>query len=90
MSIGLILVREIGSIAGSIPALLAMNDIIELLLENNRLLKEIRSLLLMQYDSNYIQQQDLRAFSINVAADIFVELMENNPEFKDKIKNTFK
>lgn len=67
-----------------------MEDIVELIKENNRLLKEIRALLLiLMYDENYIAQQDMKAFSINVAADIFVEMMENNPEFKDKIKSSF-
>lgn len=67
-----------------------MEDIVELIKENNRLLKEIRALLLiLMYDENYIAQQDMKAFSINVTADIFVEMMENNPEFKDKIKSNF-
>lgn len=68
-----------------------MNDIVAALQENNRLLKEVRSLLLLQmYDTNYIAQQDMKAFYINVAADIFVEMMENNQEFKDKIQSIFK
>lgn len=32
----------------------------------------------------------MRQFSINVAADLFVETLENNPELKDKIINSFK
>lgn len=32
----------------------------------------------------------MRQFSINVAADLFVEMLENNPELKDKIINSFK
>jgi len=67
-----------------------MNDIVELLRENNKLLKEVRALLLiLMYDENYIAQQDIKAFSINVAANIFVEMMETNPKFKDKIKSNF-
>ena len=32
----------------------------------------------------------MRQFSINVAADLFVEVLEHNPELKDKIINSFK
>ena len=32
----------------------------------------------------------MRQFSINVTADLFVEMLENNPELKDKIINSFK
>lgn len=32
----------------------------------------------------------MRQFSINVAADLFVEMLENNPELKDKVINSFK
>lgn len=66
-----------------------MNDLLALLIENNRLLKEIRDLLLFQNSQTYIEQQDMKAFSINVAADIFVEALENNPELKDKILSNF-
>lgn len=39
----------------------------------------------------YFQENDdMRQFSINVAADLFVEMLENNPELKDKIINSFK
>ena len=36
------------------------------------------------------ENDDIRQFSINVAADLFVEMLENNPELKDKIINSFK
>lgn len=36
------------------------------------------------------ENNDMRQFSINVAADLFVEMLENNPELKDKIINSFK
>lgn len=36
------------------------------------------------------ENDDMRQFSINVAADLFVEMLENNPELKDKIINSFK
>lgn len=32
----------------------------------------------------------MRQFSINVAADPFVEMLEDNPDLKDKIINNFK
>ena len=68
-----------------------MKTIITLLQEAISLLKEIRALLLMQiYDSEYIGQQDMKAFYINVAADIFVEMTEKNPEFKRKVQSNFK
>lgn len=39
----------------------------------------------------YFQENDgMRQFSINVAADLFLELLEDNPELKDKIINSFK
>lgn len=67
-----------------------MNELIALLQENNRLLHEIRAMLIMQCSESYQAQQDMKAFSINVAADIFVEQLENNPELKDRLANTFK
>lgn len=61
-----------------------------LLEENNKILKELRALMFLQiYDSDYIEQQDMKAFCINVAADIFVELINENKEFKNKIKDSF-
>ena len=39
----------------------------------------------------YFQENDnIRQFSINVAADLFVEMLEDNPDLKDKIINNFK
>lgn len=32
----------------------------------------------------------MRQFNINVAADLFVEMLEDNPDLKDKIINSFK
>lgn len=32
----------------------------------------------------------MRQFSINVAASLFVEMLEDNPDLKDKIINNFK
>ncbi len=60
-----------------------------LLKENNVMLKEILALLKMLSSEEYKSQEDMRQFCINVSADIFVELLENNKEFKDKIKSSF-
>lgn len=62
-----------------------MDEILKLLKENNEMLKEI--LVFLKY---FQENDDMRQFSINVAADLFVEMLENNPELKDKIINSFK
>ena len=62
-----------------------MNEILKLLKENNEMLKEI--LVFLRY---FQENDDMRQFSINVAADLFVEMLENNPELKDKIINSIK
>lgn len=62
-----------------------MGEILKLLRENNAMLKEI--LVFLRY---FQENDDMRQFSINVAADLFVEMLENNPELKDKIINSFK
>jgi hypothetical protein len=62
-----------------------MGEILKLLKENNEMLKEILVFL------RYFQENDnMRQFSINVAADLFVEMLEDNPDLKDKIINNFK
>lgn len=62
-----------------------MGEILKLLKENNEMLKEM--LVFLRY---FQENDDMRQFSINVAADLFVEMLENNPELKDKIINSFK
>lgn len=62
-----------------------MDEILKLLKENNEMLKEI--LVFLRY---FQENDDMRQFSINVAADLFMEMLENNPELKDKIINSFK
>lgn len=62
-----------------------MDEILKLLKENNEMLKEI--LVFLRY---FQENDDIRQFSINVAADLFVEMLEDNPELKDKIINSFK
>lgn len=62
-----------------------MGEILKLLKENNEMLKEI--LVFFRY---FQENDDMRQFSINVAADLFVEMLEDNPDLKDKIINNFK
>lgn len=62
-----------------------MNEILKLLKENNEMLKEI--LVFLRY---FQENEDVRQFSINVLVGLFVEMLENNPELKDKIINSFK
>lgn len=62
-----------------------MEEMLKLLKENNEMLKEIIAFL--QY---FKGNDDMRQFSINVAADIFVEMLENDKELKDRIISNFK
>nr|DAQ60106.1 MAG TPA: hypothetical protein [Caudoviricetes sp.] len=62
-----------------------MEEMLKLLKENNEMLREIIAFLKYFKDND-----DMRQFSINVAADIFVEMLENNKELKDKIISNFK
>ena len=62
-----------------------MGEILKLLRKNNAMLKEILFFL-----KRYEENDDMRQFSINVAADLFVEMLEDNPDLKDKIINNFK
>lgn len=62
-----------------------MGEILKLLRENNAMLKEILFFL-----KRYEENDDMRQFSISVAADLFVEMLEDNPDLKDKIINNFK
>ena len=55
-----------------------------------KLLKEIRSLLVYALSEEYVNRQDMKQFCINIAANIFVEAMENDKGFKEKIMNNFK
>lgn len=63
-----------------------MNEkIFKLVKENNEMLKEILIFL-----RHFQENNDIKQFNINVAADLFVEMLEDNPELKDKIINSFK
>lgn len=69
----------------------AFEEILVILKENNSLLKEIKELLLLQMgDNEYTQNQDFRAFCINVTADLFVEMMNDDKEFREKMMSRFK
>lgn len=52
-----------------------------------RLLHFFKIIAFLQY---FKDNDDMRQFSINVAADIFVEMLENDKELKDKIISNFK
>lgn len=62
-----------------------MEEMLKLLKENNMMLKEIL-IFLKRCEEN----DDMRQFSINIAADLFVEMLENDKELKDKLINNFK
>lgn len=63
--------------------------IISLLEENNSLLKEILAMLKKFDSEEYQSEQDVRQFTINVSANAVYELLKNNKELRNKIKNSF-
>lgn len=63
-------------------------EALRLLRENNTMLKQILGYIAMKQSSEYRMNEDIRAFSINVCADVFVENME--PEEKEEINNNLK
>lgn len=62
-----------------------MDEVLKLLRENNAMLREITSYIRKIQGQAYRQNEDMRAFAINVCADVFVEAMEE-PE-KDDLNN---
>lgn len=70
----------------------AFEEMLILLKENNILLKEIKAMLKtqMEEDNEYTRTQDFRAFCINVTADLFVEIMNDNKEFREKMMERLK
>lgn len=60
-------------------------EALRLLRENNAMLKQILAYISMKQSSEYRMNEDIRAFSINVCADVFVENME--PEEKEELNN---
>lgn len=63
-------------------------EALRLLRENNAMLKQILAYIGMKQSNEYRINEDIRAFSINVCADVFVENME--PEEKEEINNNLK
>lgn len=62
-----------------------MDEMLKLLKENNEMLKELIAFL-----KYFRENDDMRQFSINVAADIFVEMLESDNELRNKIISNFK
>lgn len=63
-----------------------MNDeMMRLLRENNAMLKSIIGYISSIQSNEYRMNEDMRAFSINVCADVFVENME--PQEKEELNN---
>lgn len=60
--------------------------LLELLEDNNRMLKKILAHIEKVEDSKYIEQEYTREFLFNVGADILVEMME--PEKRKEFYNT--
>lgn len=60
--------------------------LLELLEDNNRMLKKILAHIEKVEDSKYIEQEYAREFLFNVGADILVEMME--PEKRKEFYNT--
>lgn len=60
-------------------------EALRLLRENNAILKQILGYIAMKQSSEYRMNEDIRAFSINVCADVFVENMEL--EEKEELNN---
>lgn len=62
------------------------DKLLELLEDNNRMLKKILAHIERVEDSKYIEQEYTREFLFNVGADILVEMME--PEKRKEFYNT--
>lgn len=60
-------------------------EALRLLRENNAMLKQIIGYIQVQQSSEYRANEDIRAFSINVCADVFAENME--PGKKEELNN---
>lgn len=63
--------------------------IISLLEENNSLLKKILAILNKFDSEEYQSQEDVKQLMVNLTANALYELLKNNKELKDKIKNSF-
>lgn len=60
-------------------------EALRLLRENNAILKQILGFIAMKKSSEYRMNEAIRAFSINVCADVFFENMK--PEEKEELNN---
>lgn len=68
-----------------------LEQIIELLRENNSMLKEIIQYVRKVDSSEYDIQTDIKAFCINIIADVVADgLLEENDEMVNNIKENFK
>lgn len=67
-----------------------MYELKEILQENNTLLKEILAILKKFDSEKYQYEQDARQLMVNMAANALYELLRDNDDFKNKIKNNFK
>ena len=63
-------------------------EALELLRENNRMLKEITGYIRTVSGQIYRDQEDMRQFCINVAADVFTEALEDKK--RDNILNAIR
>lgn len=56
--------------------------------EDRQMLREVHAMLTRLLSKEYEEEQDIKQFCINVAADIYVEDMEEKR--KNELKNNFK
>lgn len=61
------------------------SEVLELLKENNSILKEIRDILRRLTSKEHIEREDLKSFAINLLADIMVEYKSD--ELHKLVKN---
>lgn len=62
-----------------------MNELLELVRENNKMLKEVLDIMREISSEEHIQKEDMKAFAINLLADIMVEY--KSEELNKLIKN---
>lgn len=62
-----------------------MNELLELVRENNKMLKEILDIMREISSEEHIQKEDMKAFAINLLADIIVEY--KSEELNKLVKN---
>ena len=62
-----------------------MNELLELVRENNKMLKEILDIMREISSKEHIQKEDMKSFAINLLADIMVEY--KSEELNKLVKN---